>query len=379
MMASRWTEGARRVVAMTFVLLLPFMASCAAVGVGGARDDVPATALLYVANQDDATVTLIDTRTNEIVRTVDLKELGYGPNAKPHHIVVEPDGSYWYVSMIGENKIAKIDRSDRVVAEAVFEVPGMMALHRTKDVLLVGRSMTAVNAPQRIGVITRSTMEVEELPIFFPRPHAIAVNPVADVAYTASLGVNQIAAVDWQQEEVKLHSVEGPQHALMMYALSPDLRTLVISGELSGELLVFDVGDPLQPRLEDRIEVGMQPFDPIFTHDGRYVYFGNKLMDRITIVDMQTRQVVKTLEHEGIRQPHGVAVSPDGRWLYVSNNNLGAAAGKMMTADHAAHMGGAPQGEPGLGTVVVIDTQTREVAKVITVGRNASGMNTVAR
>src|SRR5690606_32812336 len=71
--------------------------------------------LVYVCNQDDATVSLIDTRTNEVVHTVDLKQHGFGPNAKPHHVAVEPDGSYWYVSMIGENRVAKFDRGNRLV------------------------------------------------------------------------------------------------------------------------------------------------------------------------------------------------------------------------------------------------------------------------
>ena len=54
----------------------------------------PASApdLLYVCNQSDATVTLIDTRTNTIVGLVDLTTLGFSKNAKPHHIAVEPDG-----------------------------------------------------------------------------------------------------------------------------------------------------------------------------------------------------------------------------------------------------------------------------------------------
>src|SRR5690606_27626312 len=113
--------------------------------------------------------------------------------------------------------------------------------------------------------------------------------------------------------------------------------------------------------------------------DGRWVYFGNKLADRVTVVDMATRTIAKTIEHEGIRQPHGVAVSPDGRWVYVSNNHLGAEAHRMMAGEHAAHMGAQAPGEPGLGTVVVIDTATREVAKVITVGRNASGIAVAGR
>ena len=330
--------------------------------------------ILYVCSQDDATVTLIDTGTNEIVGLVDLKALGYSANAKPHHIVVEANGSHWYVSLIGENKVVKLDRANRVVGEAVFEVPGMMALHPTQDLLFVGRSMTAVNPPQRIGIIERSAMTVEELPVFFPRPHAIALDPVADIVYTASLAVNQMAAIDWAEEDVRLVAVDGDPAALMQFALSPDRSTLVISGEVSGELFVFDVTTPAAPVLADRIEAGVQPFDPVFTRDGRWVYFGNKLADRVTIVDMTTRTVAKTLEHDGIRQPHGVATSPDGRWVYVSNNNLGAQAHRMMAGDHAQHLAGQAGGEPGLGTVVVIDAATQEVAKVITVGRNASGI-----
>ncbi|MGH7445764.1 MAG: YncE family protein, partial [Longimicrobiales bacterium] len=150
-----------RHTAVALLAALPIVTGCAAAAAnpGAAGVAVPATGpVLYVANQNDATVTLIDVRTNEIMQTVDLQQLGYGPNAKPHHIVAEHDGSHWYVSLIGENRILKFDRQNRVVGEAVFEVPGMMTLHPTRDLLFVGRSMTAVNPPQRIGIVTRSTM-----------------------------------------------------------------------------------------------------------------------------------------------------------------------------------------------------------------------------
>src|SRR5690606_9658209 len=158
------------------------------------------------------------------------------------------------------------------------------------------------------------------------------------------------------------------------FALSPDERTLVITCEVSGELFVFDVSDDSRPQLTDRIDVVIQRFDPIYSQDGLWVYFGNKLADLFTIVDTNSRTVEKSNEHDGIRQPHGVAISPDCRFIYVYNNNLGAEANRMMSADHAAHMGGRAQGEPGLGTVVVIDTSTQEVVDVVTVGRNASGI-----
>lgn len=329
--------------------------------------------LLYVCNQSDATVTLIDTKTNEKVGLVDLKQLGFSANAKPHHIAVEPDGSFWYVTLIGENKVVKLDHNNKVVGTTAFETPGMLSLHPTQDLLFVGRSMTAVNPPKRIGIIERSTMSIDELDVLFPRPHAMALDASDNTVYTASLATNQMAAIDVASERVQIVDVAGNPHALMQFALSPDGKTLVASGELSGELLVFDVTDRMQPKFLRSFKVEAQPFDPIFTPDGRYVVLGNKAADAITVVDLRENKV-DVLRGTGIAQPHGTAASPDGRWIYVSNNNLNVPAGSGGA--HAMH-GGTPAPAPapaGPGTVVVIDAQTRKLAKVIEVGHNASGI-----
>lgn len=360
-------------------LLVLFAAGAASVACAapasqvGDRSAAPADGnFLYVCNQDDATVSVIDMATNRVVRTVDLKELGFSANAKPHHVAVEPDGSYWYVTLIGDGRIVKLDSNDRMVGQVPFETPGMMALHPTEDLLFVGRSMTAVNPPQRIGVLRRSDMMLNELPVFFPRPHALALEPRSGTVYTASLAVNQMAAVKPEAEEVELIDVPGEAHALMQFAVSPDGRTLVVSAELSHHVLVFDITTPMSPRLTDEIEVGPQPFDPIFTPDGRWVYLGNKAANTVTVIDMSTRTVADVITGEGLAQPHGVATSRDGRFVYISNNNTGQA--HDMSGDHAAHAAAAAPA--GRGTVVVIDTATREIVSVIEVGRNASGIGT---
>ncbi|HSJ32881.1 MAG TPA: hypothetical protein VK933_15680 [Longimicrobiales bacterium] len=349
-------------------------AACAAPAAqsGAPADAVAAAGLLYVCNQDDATVSVIDMATNRVVRTVDLQQLGFSANAKPHHVAVEPDGSYWYVTLIGDGRIVKLDSRDRMVGQVPFETPGMLALHPTEDLLLVGRSMTAVNPPQRIGVLRRSDMVLNELPVFFPRPHALAIEPRSGIAYTASLAVNQMAAVNAAQEEVELLDVPGPAHALMQFAVSPDGRTLVVSAELSHKVFILDISSPMAPRITGEIDVGPQPFDPIFTPDGRYVYLGNKAANTVTVIDMSSRTVAEVITGQGLAQPHGVAVSPDGRFVYISNNNTGQS--HDMRAGHEAHAAVATT--PGRGTVVVIDTGTRDIVSVIEVGRNASGIGT---
>ncbi|HEY0674031.1 MAG TPA: beta-propeller fold lactonase family protein [Longimicrobiales bacterium] len=371
----------------TLLTLLAIAGCATASGSGGGPVpvDVPATQtpgpgpqplsapdLLYVCNQSDATVTLIDTRTNEKVGLVDLTTLGFSKNAKPHHIAVEPDGSFWYVTLIGENKIVKLDRDNKVVGQATFETPGMLSLHPTQDLLFVGRSMTAVNPPKRIGVIKRSDMSIEEVDVLFPRPHAMALDAKDNTVYTASLATNQLAAIDVATERVQIIEVGGKQHAIMQFALSPDGRTLVASGELSAELLVFDVSSPLQPKFVRSFTVEAQPFDPVFTPDGGYVIVGNKAANAISVVDLQKLEV-KVMRGPGIAQPHGTAVSPDGRWVYVSNNNLSAPAGSGQGA-HAMHAAQAAATPAGAGTIVVIDAHSRRIAKVIEVGHNASGI-----
>lgn len=366
----------RKIIALALVLAVAACATApASRGIGAG-----AASLLYVCNQNDATVSVIDTRTNTVVRTVDLQKLGFSANAKPHHVQVEPDGSFWYVTLIGENRIVKLDRNDRVVASATFETPGMLSLDVDNSSLFVGRSMTAVNPPHRIGVVDRTDMSIEEVEVMFPRPHAMALQRATNMVYTASLGVNQIAAMEAESEAVTITDVPGPQHSLMQFAISPDGRTLVVSAELSAKLIVFDIAtDPKHPRLVRSIDVGAQPFDPVFTRDGRWIYLGNKMMNTITAIDTRDWSVASVIKGQGISQPHGTAVSADGRWVYVSNNNLKdvhAMPGMTMPADH--QMPAAPSGPPGNGTVVVIDAATHKVVKVIEVGHNAAGIAVAA-
>jgi YVTN family beta-propeller protein len=100
---------------------------------------LPLQGQLYVPNQDDATVSVIDPATQRLLRTVDLRRYGVGDNAKPHHVQVEPDGSAWYVTLIGAGKVLKLDRKGRLRCSVDMEVPGLIALHPSKDLMFVGR------------------------------------------------------------------------------------------------------------------------------------------------------------------------------------------------------------------------------------------------
>jgi DNA-binding beta-propeller fold protein YncE len=333
-------------------------------GVLGPLSAQTVTDPLYICVQDEARIAVVDMASRTVVRTIDLTALGFSANAKPHHIVGEPDGSFWYVSLIGDNRVIKLDRNDRVVAQGTMETPGMLALDPSRDLLIVSRSMSAVDPPRRIGLLRRSDLQGDELDVFFPRPHPVALAP-SGLAYTGSLGANQMASVDLDQETVVLTDIEGTSHALVQFAVSPDGRTLVASTELTGLLLVFDLGTPEKPRRVASIPLGHMAFDPIFAPDGSTVWVPVKGTNEVVVVDASTWTVVERIAHDGLKQPHAIAFAADGTTAFVSNNNT---ADHM--ADHAAHAGMSQ----GPGALVVIDVATRRVLDAIEIGRNLTGM-----
>lgn len=354
---------ASRLRAAALALAVAVPTACA----GGVVPPSPAAAqeYLYVASQEDVSVAVIDMATNELVTIVDLKDLGYAETAKAHDTAVDPDGSHWYVSLIAAGKILKFDRDNRLVAEADFETPGLLTVDPTSDRLYVGRSMAAVNPPQRIGEVQRSSMAMEEVDVFFPRPHAMAVDPVSERFFSASLGQNSMAYAPLGAEEVDLLNLGGANHVIVQLAVSPDGAWMVGTGQVSGDLLVFDL-QGAEPTLTRSVAVGSQPWHPTVTPDGAEVWIPNQTGGSVTVVETADWTVVDVIEHPALVEPHGSAISPDGRTVYVSARNV--AGTYQGTGD-----------DPRPGTVVAIDRATREVVKVIEVGRYAAGMSTARR
>jgi len=383
-------------------LLVGFTLTLAGCGPGAGAQDASAAVgpasdadLVYVAIQGEAMVAMVDAGTLEEVGRIDLRDYGFSENAKPHHIAVEPDGSFWYLSLIGENRVLKFDGENRLVDQAEFQVPGMLAVHPGEDLLFVGRSMSAVNPPQRVGALRRSDLDVEEWDVFFPRPHAIAVGADGSRIYSASLAVNQLAAVDVATGAMELANIGGPTHTLVQFAVSPDGKTLVATAQLTGLLLVFDITDPDQPVLTDEIAVGSQPWHPVFGPDGRTVYFGVKMDDAVVAVDVEAGTVKWRTTDPGIHRPHGSALSADGTRLFISSNGPGGMqmgggdnAAEHDAADHTgmdhgemdhAGMEHASPAGTDTGTLAVLDTATGDVLRVLEMGSNTTGVGIRAR
>ncbi len=324
---------------------------------------------LYVVNQGGASVAVIDQQRLALDTTIDLQQLGFSANAKPHHIAVEPDGSAWYVSLIGDGRVLKFDRDNRLVGQVEMETPGLLALDPVHDSLYVGRSMTAVNPPRSLGVIHRTPFTlVDEQEVLITRPHALVVTPDGRWVHTASLAENRIASVETATARVTLSDVTGAPRSLVQFTIGPDGNTMLAGGELSNTLLAWNLDSP-PITVARETPVGGKPWDQVFSRDGRRAYVSLLTDDAVAEVDVATGEVLRRFT-ERLAQPDGVILRADGRYLFVANRNTGAA--KPGMSGHDMHdMAGM---EAGHGWLAIIDVATGKTVSTVMLGASPTGV-----
>ncbi|MFQ5650466.1 MAG: beta-propeller fold lactonase family protein [bacterium] len=339
------------------------------------NDEVPyanSRKLLYVCDQDAARISVIDTDAKLVIRTVDLLKLnrGFSLGSKPHHLAVEPDGSFWYVSLTGAGKVLKFDRNNEFVAEATISIPALLAAHPNNGLLYVSRFPLAPGGDEPlIGVIRRSDMEVLDDIAVQPTPHAMAADHSGKFVYTCSLSGNQIIAIDAATNQADETFVDlGPSKGPIQLTISADDNTLYVSALISNEVYVVDVSDPTERKVINTIAVNATPWHPVLTPDGSRLYVGNQGAHTISAIDVASGAVTVIgagTGVDGIAQPHGIAVTNDGKFVFVSNRNvLGLYKPRFDFGEANAN----------IGTVAVVNTATNTLEKIIEIEQFGSGM-----
>lgn len=343
-------------------------------------------AKLYITNQGGASITVIDQEKLTVDTTLDLTKMGFTANAKPHHVTVEPDGSFWYVTLIGDGKVLKLDRGNHLIGQVSMVTPGLIMLDPKHDSLYVGRSMTATNPPKSLGVITRKDFKlVDEQEIQIPRPHALVTTRDGKWVFAGSLGENRFAAVETATGHVTLSALPGDVfRSLVQFTVSPDGKWMVAGGEQSNTIMVFDLTKPppFVPVKEFAVPaqtpgIGSKPWDPVFSRGGKLAYFSLFADSAVVEVDLTAGKVIRRLA-QGLANPYDMILSRDGKDLFVVNQNLGTPI-KPGESAHAsmpgmANMPAAPVQKPANGWLSVIDVKSGKVVKTLPLGLSPSGM-----
>ena len=350
-------------------LLLLIAAVLLTLGARQADRAVRNTAIrIYVPNQMGASISIFD-GDGALLETVDLRTLGFSAHAMPHQVAAAADGTTWYVALAGDGSVLQFNRDNELVAQTPIAEPGMLVLDAGRDLLYVSRALASASPPRSLAVLRASDLHLlEEVEIFIPRPHALAVDTMSGRVYTGSLATNEIAAVDFASGTVRVTDIGGAPQSFVGLAVSPDGSTVVATTQLSARLLAFDVAADGALHGVAVVEVEALPYDVAYSPDGQFVWFPNQLADAVTRVDTDTWRVSTVIRHPAFEEPHGVVVSPDGVTVFVTSHGRAASSRGAQHGGAGHDMASSREN----GTMVTIDAHSGKVLSVGVAGPYAA-------
>ncbi len=164
--------------------------------------------------------------------------------------------------------------------------------------------------------------------------------------------------------------------------------TVLIADKDGDVLLVFDTA---ALKVVRSIPVGGNPHEVVATADGRLAFTANSRSNTVSVVDLAQGKEIKRLSSPHLAYPHGMAIHPDGKTLYLTSEQNQLLhlldipslelKGQVKTGKEGSHMVVlSPKGEwayiadRGSATVTVVDTRKLVVEKHIPAGEGVEGI-----
>ena len=316
---------------------------------------------VYVAAESDDEVALLrfDGTNLEVVKTI---EVGTRPNEieGPHGLNVSADGEFWYLSIAHGFPYGKVVKyktgSDELVQEVeVGLFPATIAISEATGFLYVvnfnlhGR-MTEESS---VSVIETETMtEIERIPQGI-MPHGSRMSPDGLMHYSASMMTGELVEIDAITLEVvrRLETgsdPEGPNPKPTWVTPHPTKPLAFVANNAANQIAVVDLE---KWEVVDYYETSKGPYNLDITPDGKLLIVSYKGAASTGVWDLEKGEELALIPNSRT-VTHGVAVTPDGRYAFVSAEGVG--------------------GEPG--AVDVIDLSTKELVASVDVGKQAGGI-----
>ena len=173
----------------------------------------------------------------------------------------------------------------------------------------------------------------------------------------------------------------------LLFSGAARAEKLLIADKTADALLVFDVESA---RVERVIPVGGNPHEVVATVDGRIAFTANAGSNTVSVVDLVRGVEIKRLESPLFAYPHGMAIHPNGKTLYLTSEQKKllllvdverlVVTGQISTEREGSHMVVlSPGGEwayvtnRGSAGVSVVDTRTQKVEQ-LAAGDGAEGI-----
>ena len=308
---------------------------------------------IYVAVEEAGEIAVISAKDRTVIKRIDLSSdiSGMKIGFMPHNIQVAPDNkTVWVTANAMDMNKAKISffKISRVRADEGHGEEGGMKINdqiividpltdkiikriemgadlHLSHVALTSDSNYAIAAAQTKGVVYKinaKTYEVEMEAITEKggEPHGLRISPDGKTAYIAMLKGKSIGVLDIEKMTLSYVPLKG---AAVQAGVTPDGKYALASVYDTKSLAVYDIASQKLSYV-DLPKEAKGPVQIYPSPDSRYVYvadqgyyFNQPNSDLVYKIDLQEMKVVQTIK--GGTAPHGVAVSEDGKFVYVTN------------------------------------------------------------
>jgi len=218
---------------------------------------------LWVSNDIDNTMTVINPRTLAVEATVDLPADLVAMGGKPHDVILSPEGDYAYVTMLGftgENDYL-VQYDAHTFAEMNRAPVGKdphVSLTFHNDFIYVPAQNSNI-----VSVFNRNTLDLVD-EIEAPGAHGAGMPLNGQVFYTTNLpggGTDGLIAIDLRTNTI-LGTTDTPYAVPHNIALTPAADKLYVthSGGTSDKVTVYEIGADNLPVLKGEVTVEFNPF-----------------------------------------------------------------------------------------------------------------------
>lgn len=299
----------------------------------------------------------------------------------PHGMTVSPDGEYWFVSIAHGNPygwLAKYRTSDNTLVattELGFFPASMEISEATGLLYVVNFDLHGEMVPSTVTVVDPVTMEVvTDIPTGV-MPHGNRMNQKGDRAYHVSMMSDELIEVNTTsltvERRIPLGAAKKDEHAhhhgMMDMDKSgmdaghhdpvekptwadphPTNGMVYVAANGSNELLEIDIK---KGEVVRRFPSGKAPYNLEVSPDGTLLVASYKGEGATGIWDIRQGKELAKVENSR-KVSHGVVISPDNRFAFISVEGIG--------------------GEPG--SVDVIDLKSMKLVAVAETGKQAGGI-----
>mgnify|MGYP005725265107 CR=1 FL=1 len=326
---------------------------------------VAADYYVYVAceSQDQVDVVRFDGEKAVIDKSIPVGEWPV-ENEGPHGITVSPDGEHWFLSMAHGKPFGYVYKFKTGTDELLGRVelglfPATMQMSKSTGLLyVVNFNLHGDHIPSSVSVVEPEMMEELERIETGVMPHGSRLSPDGMKHYSMAMMSGELFEIDAASLTVsrKLYvgkedmSMAGHEHHNMPHSMKngkpggdhnmpPEKPTWVFPHPNEPFVYVANNGvdevvevDLNAWKVTRRFETDKGPYNVEISPDGKFMVVTYKSAGRTGIWDLKKGKELANLENSR-KVTHGVVISPDSRYAFVTVEGIGGEPGSCDIFD----------------------------------------------